>query len=551
MDRPAHIACAGREGGLSMLRRHLLTGAGAGLGAGALGLPALGQGASGATRVLKFIPQADLAVTDPILTTAYVTRNHGYMVWDTLYGLDADYKPQPQMVEGHVVEDDGKRVTMRLREGLKFHDGEAVRAKDAVASIRRWAARDSLGQVLLSVTDELAAPDDRTIVFRLKRAFPLMFDALGKPSSPVCFIMPERLASQDPNRPLTGDLIGSGPFRFAANERVPGARVVYTRFADYVPRGDGTPSWTAGPKRVHLDRVEWHVTPDPATASAALQNGEMDWWEQPTGDLQPVLRRNRNVTLEIPDPTGLMAIARFNHLHPPFDKPAVRRALLGAVMQSDFMTAVIGTDRSLWREGVGFFPPGTPFASDVGLDALTSARDMEKVKRDLAAAGYNGERVVLMAASDFPSLNALAQVSNDMLTKAGMNVEFVNTDWGTVVQRRASREPPARGGWSMFCTFWSGLDMFNPGVHQSLRGHGQQAWFGWPTIPRIEELRQAWFDAPDVAAQQRICRDIQQVAFEDVPYLPLGQYFQATAYRRNLTGVLKGLPMFWNVQRSG
>ncbi|WP_372617800.1 ABC transporter substrate-binding protein [Falsiroseomonas sp.] len=533
-----------------MLRRQLLGGTGALIGASAIGAPALGQGTGGAARVLKFIPQADVAVLDPILTTAYVTRNHAYMIWDTLYGFDADYTAQPQMVEGHTIEDDGKRITMRLREGLKFHDGEPVRARDAVASIRRWAARDALGQVLMTQVDELAAADDRTITWRLKRAFPLLFEALGKPSTPVCFIMPERLASQDPNRPITGDLIGSGPFRFAADERVPGARVVYTRFADYVPRASGDASWTAGPKRVHFDRVEWHVTPDAATAAAALQNGEMDWWEQPTADLQALLRRNRNVTLEIPDPTGLMAIARFNHLHPPFDKPAVRRALLGAVQQSDFMTAVIGTDRSLWREGVGFFPPGTPLASDAGLEAITAPRDMDKVKRDLAAAGYNGEKVVLIAASDFPSLNALAQVANDMMRRAGMNVDYVSTDWGTVVQRRASKEAPERGGWNMFCTFWSGVDMFNPGVHQSLRGHGQQAWFGWPTIPRIEELRQAWFDAPDLAAQQQVARQIQEVAFQEVPYLPLGQYFQATAYRRGLTGVLKGLPLFWNVQRS-
>jgi peptide/nickel transport system substrate-binding protein len=472
------------------------------------------------------------------------------MVWDTLYGFDQDYKAQPQMAQGHTVEEDGKRVTITLREGLKFHDNEPVRARDCVASIRRWAARDALGQVLMSVTDELSAPDDRTILFRLKRAFPLMFEALGKPSTPVAFMMPERLARQDPNTPLTGDMIGSGPFRFMANERVPGARIVYTRFEGYVPRAEGTPTWTAGPKHAHFDRVEWHVTPDAATASAALQSGEMDWWEQPTGDLQPVLRRNRNIVLEIPDPTGLLAIARFNHLHPPFNNPAIRRALLGAVNQGDFMTAVIGTDRSLWRDEIGFFPPDTPLASNVGLEAVTGPRDMDKVKRDLAAAGYNGEKVVLIAASDFPSLNALAQVSNDMLTRAGMNVDYVSTDWGTVVQRRASREPPERGGWNMFCTFWAGVDMFNPGVHQSLRGHGQAAWFGWPTIPRIEELRQAWFDAPDLDAQKAIARQIQQVAFEEVPYLPLGQYFQATAYRRGLTGVLKGLPLFWNVQRS-
>lgn len=536
-----------------MERRNFLKGAAA-VGAGGLALPggfarpAVAQGTG--ARVLKFIPQADLAVLDPIITTAYVTRHHGYMVWDTLYGFDEDYKAQPQMVEGHTVEEDGRRVTMVLREGLKFHDGEPVRASDCVASIRRWASRDALGQVLMAQTDELSAADDRTIVFRLKRPFPMLFEALGKPSTPVCFMMPERLASQDANQPLRGDIIGSGPFRFVADERIPGARIVYERFADYVPRPNGTPSWTAGPKHVHFDRVEWHVTPDPATAAAALQNAEMDWWEQPTGDLQPVLRRDRNLVLEIPDPTGLMAICRFNHLHAPFDKPAVRRALLGAVNQADYMTAVIGTDRSLWREEVGFFPPGTPLASDVGMEALTSPRDMEKVKRDLAAAGYNGERVVLIAASDFPSLNALAQVGNDMLRRAGMNVEFVSTDWGTVVQRRASREAPERGGWSVFFTFWAGVDMFNPGVHQSLRGNGQQAWFGWPTIPRLEELRQQWLEAPDLEAQQRIAREVQQVAFEEVPYMPLGQYFQATAYRRTLSGVLKGLPLFWNVQRN-
>jgi peptide/nickel transport system substrate-binding protein len=527
-----------------MNRRDLLTGA----AALALPMPALSQGAA-QTRLLRFIPEADLAVLDPVITTAYVTRNHAYMIWDTLYGFDENYAPQPQMAEGHSVEEDGRRVTIRLREGLRFHDGEPVRARDAVASIRRWAARDALGQVMLAQTDEIAAPDDRTIVFRFSRAFPMLFEALGKPSTPVCFVMPERLAQTDPARAVT-EMVGSGPFRFVPGERVPGSRIVYTRFNEYVPRADGTPSWTAGPKRVNLDRVEWHVMPDAATASNALRAGEMDWWQQPTGDLQPVLRRDRNIALEIPDPTGLMAICRFNHLHPPFNNAAVRRALLGAVSQADYMTAVIGDDRSLWRDGVGFFPPGTPMASDVGLEAVTSRRDLDGVRRALAAAGYNGERVTIIAASDFPSLNALAQVGNDMFRRAGMNVEYVSTDWGTVVQRRASREAPERGGWSVFFTFWSGVDMFNPGVHQSLRGHGANAWFGWPTIPRIEELRAAWFDAPDLAAQQRVAREIQQVAFQEVPYLPLGQYFQATAYRRNISGVLKGLPLFWNLTKS-
>lgn len=533
-----------------MFRRQMLGGA-AGIAAmgAATALPRFAVAQGSAARVLKFIPQADLAVADPIVTTAYVSRNHGYMVWDTLYGFDQDYRPQPQMVQGHVVEEEGRRVTMTLREGLKFHDGAPVRARDCVASIQRWAKRDALGQVMMTAVDELSAPDDKTILWRLKRAFPLMFEALGKPATPVCFIMPERLAQTDPAVPVK-EMIGSGPFRYKADERVPGARIVYERFADYVPRPEGTPTWTAGPKRVHFDRVEWNVMPDAATAANAMQNGEADWWEQPPGDLQELLRRNRNLTMEIQDPTGLMAMARFNHLHPPFDNPAIRRALLGAVSQADYMTAVIGTDRSLWREGVGVFTPETPLANDAGMEALTSPRDYDKVKRDLAAAGYKGEKVVLIAATDFPSLNALALVGHDMLQKCGMNVDFVSTDWGTVVQRRASKEAPEKGGWSMFFTFWAGVDMANPGVQQALRGHGQAAWFGWPTAPRLEELRNAWFEAPDLAAQQAIARDIQlQALQQDVPYLPCGQYFQAWAYRRNLTGVLKGLPMFWNVQR--
>jgi peptide/nickel transport system substrate-binding protein len=296
--------------------------------------------------------------------------------------------------------------------------------------------------------------------------------------------------------------------------------------------------------------VEWHVIPDAGTAAAALQSGEMDWWENPTADLQALLRRNRNIAVEIEDPTGLIGILRFNQLHPPFDNPAIRRALLGAVSQRDFMTAVIGTDASLWREGVGVFAPGTPMASDHALEPLTGPRDPDRVRAELRAAGYTNQRITLLQATDFPTLNALALVGADMMRRVGMNVDVQSLDWGTVVQRRASREPPARGGWNAFFTFWAGLDHFNPAGHLSIRGNGAEAWFGWPTAPRLEELRDAWFQAPDLPAQQAIARNIQAQAMQDVPYIPLGQYFQATAYRRNLSGMLKGFALFWKVQRN-
>ncbi|MBV8426460.1 MAG: ABC transporter substrate-binding protein [Hyphomicrobiales bacterium] len=499
---------------------------------------------------LKFIPQADLVVLDPHWTTAYVTRNHGFMVFDTLYGTDGNYRPSGQMVEGHVTENDAKEWKLTLRDGLKWHDGEKVLARDCVASIRRWGAKDAFGQALLATTDELSAPDDRTIRFRLKAPFPLLPAALGKSSTYMPAMLPERLAKTDPGTQIT-EMIGSGPFRFKADERVPGARAVYTKFNDYVPIRTGTADWTAGPKVVHVERVVWTTTPDPATAAASLQSGEQDWWDYALSDLLSLLRKDKKLKVVVQDPTGQIAIMRMNHLVAPFNNEKIRQAMIGAVNQADFMTAVAGDDKSMWRTGVGVFTPGTPMANDAGMQALNTPRDMAKVKETLKAAGYNGEKVVLLAATDFPVLKAMSDVGADMLQQAGMNVDYVATDWGTVVQRRASRKPVDQGGWNVFFTAWAGSDMLNPAGHLSLRANGDNAWFGWPNDPKIEELRNRWFAAPDQQAQQKIAAELQQEVFTDVPYVPLGQYLQATAFNTRLSGVPNGFAIFWNVQKEG
>ena len=511
-----------------MQRRAFLAGSAATL---ALSAIARAQG----SRVLKFIPQADLTVLDPVWTTAYVTRNHAFMVFDTLYGQDSHYKASPQMVAGHVVGNDGKLWKLTLREGLTWHDGERVLARDCVASIQRWGKRDAFGQALLAATDELSAPDDKTIQFRLKKPFPLLPDALGKSPSPMCAMMPERLAKTDAFTQVT-EMVGSGPYRFLPKERVPGARAVYERFVDYVPRPDGTPDWTAGPKIVNFDRVEWTTIPDAATASSAMQSGEQDWWDYATADLLPLLRRAKNLKVTVQDPSGQCAIMRFNFLQPPFDNAAIRRALLGAVNQADFMTAVASDDTSMWHVPSGFFCPGTPMASDAGMAVLSGPRDYARVKADLAAA-------------DFPVLKAMSDVCADMLQKAGLNVDYQALDWGTVNQRRVKKDPVEQGGWSCFCTAWAGTDMINPAGELALRTNGANAWIGWPENARIEALREAWFDAPDLAAQQKIAHDIQAEAFQFVPYLPLGQYLQATAYSTKLSGVLNGFALFWNVRK--
>jgi peptide/nickel transport system substrate-binding protein len=527
-----------------MKRRTILTGAMLGAAA-ALSRPALVRAQD--MRVLKFVPQADLAITDPYRTTAYVTRNHGYLVFDTLYGTDENYVIRPQMVEGHAVEQDSRLWKLTLRPGLKFHDNTPVLSRDVVASLRRWGARDGFGQMLFEQTEELSAPSDRVVQFRLKRPFPLLPDALAKLPGYMPAIMPERVVSGvDASAPIT-EVIGSGPYRFLANERVQGARFVYEKFAGYVPRPEGTPSRTAGPKIAKLDRVEWHVLPDAATAAAALQSGEVDWVESPSLDLLPMLRRGRNVKVELKDATGNIGNMRLNHASKPFDNPEIRRVVLQAARQSDFMAAVAGNEPGAWADGVGFFCPGTPLAE--GLPPLRSQPDLAASKAALSRAGYDGEPVVVLAATDFPSINAMAQVGGELLRKLGMNVDYQAIDWGTVQQRRMRKEPVGSGGWSVFFTFVAGADTFNPAVNHSVRGNGAAGTPGWPDSPALEKLRDEWFFAPDLASQKAACRKLQEQAQVDVPYVPLGQFFQPTAFRGNITDILAGFATFYNVSK--
>ncbi|WP_375461493.1 ABC transporter substrate-binding protein, partial [uncultured Enterovirga sp.] len=438
-------------------RRSLLTGFAGASALAAFPMPALSQGA--AAKTLRFVPQANLANFDPIWGTQYVVRNAAALVWDTLYGVDEKLQPQRQMVEGEEVSSDGLTWTFKLRPGLKFHDGSPVLAKDVVQSLKRWAARDPMGLMITAIQKELAPIDDRSWKWVLSKPFPKMLLALAKNNAPCSFIMPERIAQTDPFKQVT-EYVGSGPMQFARGEWVPGAKAVFTKFADYVPRQEKA-SWLAGGKNMLVDRIEWVVMPDPATASAALQNGEVDWWESPISDLVPLLKKNRNISVDIADPLGNIGSFRMNHLHPPFDNVKVRRAVLTALNQEDYMRALVGSDDELWKPLPGYFTPGTPLYTEAGGDIM-KMKNVAAAKKLLQEAGYKGEPVVCVVAQDQPITKAQGDITADLLKQIGMNVDFVATDWGTTGQRRAVKTPPAQGGWNMFHTWHAGADCINP-----------------------------------------------------------------------------------------
>jgi len=511
--------------------------------AGGLARPAISQGIS--ARAVRLVPHADLANFDPIWTTAYIARNAGLLVYDTLYGIDSDLQPQRQMVESEEVSVDRLVWTFRLRPDLRFHDGEPVRASDAVASIRRWAAREPM---ITTVQNELAAIDDRTFRWSLRQPVPKMLLALGKIATPCCFIMPARIAATDPFKQIS-EHIGSGPMRFVKDEWLPGARAVFEKFPAYQPRQEAA-SWLAGGKRMLLDRVEWVVIPDPGTAAAALQSGEVDWWERPLPDLLPALRKNRNIATDILDPLGFTGMLCMNHLYPPFKDVRARRAILMAMSQEDYMRAYVGDDQTLWKPMLGYFVPGSPLYNEEGGEILKGPRDLKTAKRLLAESGYSGEPIVLMAAQDLPAHKAWGDVTVDLLHRLGLNVDFIAADWGTVVARRAQKTPPGKGGWHLYHTQVFGVDAVDPS-NKFLRANGEKAMFGWPNIPDVETEIAAWFNANVLAEEQAATRRLNRVALDQAIYAPLGLYVMQHAWRKNITGVGRGpAPFFWNVAKA-
>src|SRR5215472_6052936 len=508
--------------------------------------PAIGWAEAG-TKTLRFIPQADLRSIDPIWTTAYVTRNFGYLVFDTLFSLDKDFKPQPQMVDRWTVSDDKLTWRFTLRDGLKWHDSQPVRAADCVASLERWGKRDTLGQKLMEAVGEMRTVDDKTFTIGLKAPFPLLLDALGKPSSNVPFMMAERLAKTDAFQQIP-EAIGSGPFKFVREEWEPGHKAVFVKNVDYVPRKE-PPSFASGGKVAKVDRVEWLYIPDTTTAAAALNAGEADWYEQPPADLLPVFASNKDIAIATVDPLGNHGTLRFNHIQPPFNNPKLREAVLSLVDQKNYMAAAAG-DPKYWKTCAALFGCGTPFETNVGADALLKGPNPAKAKEQIKEAGYKGEKIVLLSATDQPIVHGQALVTLEALRKAGLNVELQANDWGTLITRRTSKEPVEKGGWSIFHT-WGAAPDLSPALNAALRANGDNAWFGWPSDEKLEALIDAWFKAPDLAAQKKLAAEIQVEAYtNDVPYIPTGQFVIPTAYRKNLEGIIIAPVVFlWNVEK--
>ena len=498
-------------------------------------------------KTLKVVAHADLKILDPTFTTAYISRNFGYMVYDTLFAQDASGKPQPQMVEKYTASKDGKQWSFTLRPNLKFSDGSAVTSADAVASLQRWAARDSLGRAMTASGAEWKVTDARSFTLTLAEPFGMVLDALAKPSGFPPVVLPERLAKMPATAPLT-EVLGSGPYVFKRDEWVPGNKAVFVRNPNYVARSE-PPSGLAGSKKSNFDRVEWLYLPDANSAVAALKRGEVDIIEQLPPDYIAPLRTDTGV--KIGSGGAYQGFLVMNQLHPPFNNPKVRQALLQAVSQERFMAAMGFPLDMRMAYCATYFICGSPNDTAAGAEPYRKA-DVAKAKKMLADAGYKGEKVVLLVPSDVPYLNAEALMAAQTMKSIGLNVDAQTMDWASIGARRAKRDAPDAGGWNMYVTVAGEFDANSPISNAYLSAACGNTLPGWPCDKQLDDLRTAWLKETVPAKRKELLDAFQARAYEAVPYINAGQYSAAFAARTSLKGLDKlwsGMPTVWALDR--
>ena len=501
-----------------------------------------------AQSTIRIVMHSDLKIVDPIWASAQISRTHGYMVYDTLFGLDADLKPQPQMVGSWTVDPAGLVYTFVLRDGLAWHDGAPVTAEDCVVSLRRWGSRDVMGIKLFAYIKELSSPNARTIRMELKRPYGLVLESLAKPAGIVPFMMPKRIA-EVPATTQIKEPIGSGPFIFKSDEWRPGDRVVYVRNPKYVSRAE-PPSGFAGAKPVKVDRVEWLSIADPQTAVSALANGEVDAVESLSHDLLPLLAKDKSIVVArgvYPSQYNL----RPNWLHPPFDNPKLRLALGYAIDQTEYLQSAIG-DAAFYRPCKTYYACGTPLATDAGTEGLLEG-NLARARELVKDAGYDGRPIVLLHITDIAVLSSLAPVAKAQLERIGFKVDMVSSDWQTHLARVLRRDPPEQRGWNVTLSSTGILDIANPVTSLFLNAACEKASAGWPCDARLEELRDAFALAPDAAGRKAIAEEIQVRALQLGTHYPLGEWFSASAVSTRTSGWLRppSASVFWGVEKTG
>ena len=498
-------------------------------------------------KVLRYTPAADLTSLDAQTNTALVTAQYGMMVYDTLFSFDIGMQPKPQMVDSYTVSPDGLTYAFKLRSGLAFHDGAKVTSADVIPSIRRFMKRDALGRRMEAAMASFDADGDDGFKIVFKTPFPFTESVLAWTGSGMAAILRKADAETDPMKPLTTS-IGSGPFKFIPSEWKTGAQAAWEKNAAYVPRADA-PNGLGGGKVVKVDRVELKYLPDASTRANALKVGEIDLIDLLPVDLIPFFKGDANVTVDKLSPFGGEGVIRMNQLQPPFNNLKARQALAHTIVQSEFMSAAYG-DPQWWEPSCySWFVCKTPNGTEAGAEPYRTP-DYQRARQLLQESGYKGEPIVMLTVTDVPSQYAMAQVTAANLKKIGANVDLQAVDFGQLFARRENRKTNAEGGWNLIVLGYNGQFLNSPLTNPVIDSRCGDAPFGWPCDETVEKLRTAYFNEGDAAKRKAILEDLSKAAWASLPGIITGMYYNAYAWRKELTGLMKAQQLvFWNVEK--
>ncbi|MFY0690999.1 MAG: ABC transporter substrate-binding protein [Paracoccaceae bacterium] len=491
---------------------------------------------------LRIAPHAHLYSIDPVFTMEYITRSHGYLVYDTLFALDESLEPQPQMVSDWSVSEDQLIWTFTLRPGQTWHDGAPVTARDCVASLLRWGARDGQGWLLMSNLEEIQATSDDSFEIRLRRPYPRMLQDLAKPSLNVPFMMPKRIAEISPFVPIT-DATGSGPYRFVAEDWEPGKLAAYEKYDEYAPRQEPA-SFAAGAKVAHYDRIELVGFPQPRAALEALAKDEVQFVETPAMLDLGTFEQQPDIDTVVFDPTGNYGVAVFNHQMPPFNDPAIRRAVLIAMKQSEYMNAAID-EKAYWSPCLSIYPCHTRY-SELITPSYYMRGDIELARKALVEAGYTGTPVVIIDPVDSALISSFSKVSVALLRKIGMNVVHRETTWQELRNAVGIRTGQPGQVWNMFHTWWTADDLSDP-THILFAGDPNMGWVGWPSDPELETLRSEYALSEDAPTRAALASQIQDRIAQGANFAVLGQFIQPIAVRTSLEGLEGPFQMYYKL----
>ncbi|MGK9052804.1 ABC transporter substrate-binding protein [Neorhizobium petrolearium] len=463
---------------------------------------------------------------DPMVSTADLVGIVTQHIFETLYTFDKNWKVTPLLAESlPEISADGKTYTIKLRTGIKFHDGSDMTSEDVVASLERWKKLASRGKQAAGFIEGIAAADPATVTITLKQPYAPLASLLAFNNSAAIIIPAEKQAD------TMTDFVGTGPYML--KERKADQYIQLARFDGYKPR-EGESDGYGGARHQYLDEIRFVPVPDPNTRVEAAVSGQYDYVDSLPVESFDKLKASQATQPLLLKPFGYPVFV-FNTAEGAAKNVEVRKAIRQALSMEDMMAAAFGGTDFYALNG-NIYPSNYVWSTDAGVEGNYNAADPEGAAAAAKAAGYNGEPIRILTSRQYEFHYKMAQVAAEYLKLAGFTVDMQVVDWATLTQRRADKAL-----WDIYITH----SPFLP--EPALIGSLSTSSPGWWDTPTRKAAVDAFTSEVDPDKRVALWADVQKAIYADVPFMKIGDFNAVAAVSTKLEGVDPApWPYFWN-----